>query len=77
MNNIVKFTKIILKKAIRKGGSTIKDFKNVGGKIGSFQKEFKVYNRENRNCLRKDCSGKIERIVISNRSTFMCKYCQK
>ena len=77
IKQIIKYSKEILKKAIKKGGSTIKDFKNVGGKIGSFQKEFKVYNRENRNCLRKDCSGKIERIVISNRSTFMCKYCQK
>ena len=38
----------MLKKAIRFGGSSIRDFKNVSGKgsIGLFQNEFKVYQRE-------------------------------
>ena len=43
----------------------------------AFQKNFKVYNRENKNCVRKNCKGKIIKIFISNRSSFFCKFCQK
>ena len=33
--------------------------------------------KENKNCLRKNCQGKISKIFISNRSTFFCNLCQK
>jgi len=74
---IIFFSKKVLNKAIQKGGSTIRDFKNTLGKNGNFQKEFKVYQRENLNCLRNKCTGKIKKIFISNRSTFFCNICQK
>ncbi|MDB3949241.1 bifunctional DNA-formamidopyrimidine glycosylase/DNA-(apurinic or apyrimidinic site) lyase [Candidatus Pelagibacter sp.] len=74
---IISFSKSVLNKAIKKGGSSIRDFKNTSGKTGNFQKEFKVYQRENLNCLRKKCTGKIKKIFISNRSTFFCNTCQK
>ena len=71
------FSKSILNQAIKKGGSSIRDFKNVEGRNGSYQNEFKVYQRENLNCLNKDCFGKIKKKVISKRSTFFCNSCQK
>ena len=71
------FSKLILNQAIKKGGSSIRDFKNVEGRNGSYQNEFKVYQRENLNCLNKDCFGKIKKKVISKRSTFFCNRCQK
>ncbi|MDC0618006.1 bifunctional DNA-formamidopyrimidine glycosylase/DNA-(apurinic or apyrimidinic site) lyase [Candidatus Pelagibacter sp.] len=74
---IIYYSKSVLKKAIEKGGSSIRDFKNAEGKNGSFQKEFKVYQRENQGCSRKNCHGKIKKIFISNRSTFFCNICQK
>jgi formamidopyrimidine-DNA glycosylase len=74
---IITFSKNVLNKAIQKGGSSIRDFKNTSGKKGNFQKEFKVYQRENLNCVRRKCSGKIKKIFISNRSTFFCDICQK
>ena len=74
---IIFFSKKVLSKAIKKGGSSIRDFKNVSGKNGNFQKEFKVYQRENLDCQRKQCTGKIRKIFISNRSTFFCNKCQK
>ena len=74
---IIFFSKKVLNRAIKKGGSSIRDFKNTSGKIGGFQKEFKVYQRENLNCLRSKCTGKIKKIFISNRSTFFCNNCQK
>ena len=66
-----------LKMAIKKGGSSIRDFKNISGKKGTFQKDFNVYQRENLNCLKAKCKGTIQKKIISNRSSFFCNYCQK
>ena len=75
--NIIFFSKKVLNQAIKKGGSSIRNFRDTFGKSGNFQKEFKVYQRENLNCLRSKCKGKIKKIFISNRSTFFCNTCQK
>ena len=77
IKNLIKYSKIVLNFAIKLGGSSIRDFKNTKGLSGQFQNEFKVYNRENKNCQRKNCKGKINKIFISNRSSFFCKSCQK
>ena len=74
---LIKNSKKVLLNAINKGGSTIRDFKNTLGSAGNFQKEFKVYGRQKLNCLRSNCTGVITKIVQSNRSTFLCKLCQK
>ena len=74
---LIYFSRRVLNKAIEKGGSSIKNFKDTTGKMGLFQKEFKVYQRENLNCLRPRCSGKIKKKNIANRSTFFCNICQK
>ena len=74
---LIKNSKKVLLNAIKKGGSTIRDFKNTLGDTGNFQKEFKVYGRQKLNCLRSNCTGVITKIVQSNRSTFLCKLCQK
>ena len=68
MQNIVKYSKIVLNNSIKKGGSSIRNFVNTSGNYGGFQKYFKVYDRENKNCLRKNCKGKIIKRFISNRS---------
>tara|TARA_Y100000590_G_scaffold27494_1_gene30822 strand:+ start:4068 stop:4931 length:864 start_codon:yes stop_codon:yes gene_type:complete len=77
IKKIIYFSKLVLKKAIKNGGSSIKDFKNIKGTSGNFQNEFKVYLRENMNCSKKDCYGKIMKKIISKRSTFFCNSCQK
>ena len=77
LKKIIYFSKLVIKKAIKKGGSSIKDFKNIKGKSGLFQNEFKVYNRENKKCLNKTCLEKIIKVFISNRSSYFCKNCQK
>ena len=74
---ILSYSKLVLKNAIKKGGSTIQNFQNTDGKIGNFQKNFKVYQRENLQCLKTKCCGIIKKKVISNRSSFFCNYCQK
>ena len=75
--NIVLNSRKILQNAIKKGGSTIRDFKNTKGDQGNFQKEFTVYGRYKQNCKRFNCSGTINKITQSNRSTFLCEMCQK
>ena len=66
----------ILKFSILKGGSSIRDFKNISGKTGSFQQFFYVYGQNNKKCSRISCNGKIKKIVISNRSSYFCNKCQ-
>ena len=73
---IIKSSRIILNNAIKFGGSSIRDFKSVSGGGGSFQTKFTVYNRENKKCIKRKCKGIIKKKYISNRSTFMCNFCQ-
>ena len=74
---ILLYSKVVLNKAIKKGGSSIRNFKNVNGKMGNFQNDFNVYQRENLKCVKAKCKGVIKKKVISNRSSFFCNYCQK
>ena len=74
---IVKNIKIILLKAIKSGGSSIRDFTGASGKKGNFQQKFMVYDRNGQVCKKIGCRGKIKKIYISNRSTFYCLKCQK
>ncbi|MDC3039527.1 bifunctional DNA-formamidopyrimidine glycosylase/DNA-(apurinic or apyrimidinic site) lyase [Candidatus Pelagibacter sp.] len=74
--NIILNSKKILQLAINKGGSSIRDFKDISGNKGTFQKEFKVYQQEGADCKRTKCKGIIKKKIISNRSTFFCNFCQ-
>ena len=76
INKIIFYTKKVLKHAIRRGGTTINNFHSIKGKQGSYQKEFRAYNREKASCKNKLCRGTIIKINISNRSTYMCNICQ-
>ena len=66
----------VLKRALKLGGSSIKDFKSSVGQKGRFQNEFKVYGREDLKCLRTGCSGLIVRLVSQGRASFFCDECQ-
>ena len=66
----------VLKRALKLGGSSIKDFKSSVGEKGRFQNEFKVYDREDLKCLRTGCSGLIARVVSQGRASFFCNECQ-
>lgn len=66
----------VLKRALKLGGSSIKDFKFSVGEKGRFQNEFKVYDRKDLKCLRTGCSGLIARVVSQGRASFFCNECQ-
>ena len=75
-SQIIENSKKVLLKAIQKGGSSIRNFKNTHGYSGSYQDNFNVYQREGLICKRTHCKGKIIKKVINNRSTFFCNFCQ-
>ena len=74
LNSIITFTKIILKKSIDVGGTTIRDHIQPDGSLGYFKQKLQVYGKVNEKC--KTCNSYIVKEVISNRSTFICKHCQ-
>lgn len=76
IKNLILNIKKILKFAISKGGSSVRDFQNTLGKSGHFQEFFRVYGQKNKKCSRISCNGKIKKIAISNRSSFYCSRCQ-
>ncbi|MEM1343638.1 MAG: bifunctional DNA-formamidopyrimidine glycosylase/DNA-(apurinic or apyrimidinic site) lyase [Pseudomonadota bacterium] len=63
-----------LDEAIAAGGSSLRDYRQADGELGTFQHGFRVYGREGEPCP--VCGTIIERIVQSGRSTFYCPRCQ-
>jgi formamidopyrimidine-DNA glycosylase len=74
---LVEAIKAVLGDAVRKGGSTLRDYVRADGRLGRFQHSFKVYGKEGRPCRNKGCRGTIRRIVQGGRSTFYCPSCQR
>ncbi|MGE0762168.1 MAG: bifunctional DNA-formamidopyrimidine glycosylase/DNA-(apurinic or apyrimidinic site) lyase [Bdellovibrionales bacterium] len=71
---LVRSVRDILKAAIKKGGSTIRDFKQTGGTGGYFQNQLLVYDRADEPC--RACKTLIRSQVIGGRSTYWCAQCQ-
>lgn len=67
--------KAVLDHAIRRGGTTLRDFVNSSGEPGYFAQELLVYDREGKTCFQ--CQKPIRRKVIGQRSSYYCPSCQK
>lgn len=74
-DNIIYYTRFILKKAIESGGTTIRDYTSSLGVTGRFQLHLKVHGRAGKACLR--CGHTIEKIKVAQRGTYLCRHCQK
>ncbi len=66
----------VLEEAVAAGGSSLRDHRRTNGDLGYFQHSFAVYDREGASCSRPSCTGIVERIAQSGRSTFFCPSCQ-
>ncbi len=64
----------VLNNAIKKGGTTLKDYVNTNGEMGYFQLSLAVYGREGENCRK--CDSIIVKYRQVGRSTFYCPKCQ-
>jgi formamidopyrimidine-DNA glycosylase len=73
---LVKAIKDVLEEAVKAGGSSLRDHKQVHGELGYFQHHFAVYDRKGKFCHRQD-DGIVKRIVQSGRSSFYCPVCQR
>lgn len=71
---IAREIKATLRRAIKAGGTTLKDFKTVDGSPGYFAIRLNVYGRDGEPCRK--CSATIEAITQSGRRTFYCPQCQ-
>lgn len=74
-SRLAEAVRLILKKAIAAGGSSLKDFVNSDGDPGYFMVQTKVYDRKDQPC--KVCKTPIKQIVQGQRSTYFCPACQK
>ena len=66
--------KIVLRRAIRAGGTTFSDFRNVHGEMGRFRDRLKVYGRQGEPCPR--CGTTIRYLRVAGRGTHICPRCQ-
>lgn len=73
---LVSAIKTVLRKAIKAGGSTLRDHRQANGELGYFQHSFSVYDREGQSCGVCRGSCKIQRIVQGGRATYFCPKCQ-
>jgi formamidopyrimidine-DNA glycosylase len=64
----------VLRRAIKQGGTTLRDFSGSDGKPGYFAQELLVYDRANYECFQ--CSATIRQKVIGQRSSYYCCVCQ-
>lgn len=65
----------VLRKGIRYGGASRRDYVDARGNEGRMQREFNVYGRAGEPCPR--CGRAIVRTVVGGRGTFHCPRCQR
>ena len=71
---LVAHIKTILQKAIKLGGSTLRDFTVADGQTGYFQQTLNVYGRQGETCPH--CDSVLENIKLNGRASVYCPACQ-
>ena len=72
---LVSEIKTVLARAIRQGGTTLRDFTRADGRPGYFVQELQVYGRAGAGCVR--CGHPLESLRQGQRTTVFCPYCQR
>ena len=76
LKKLVMAIKEVLKRAIKAGGSSLRDYVQTDGELGYFQHQFTVYDKEGQKCKGCTCNikktGGVQRITQGARSTFYC-----
>lgn len=71
---LVTSIKRILESAVKRGGTTLNDFRDAEGEPGFFQMDLQVYQKTGQPCG--VCGTEIQKNFLSGRSTFYCPNCQ-
>ena len=74
-DQLVAAIKKVLQAAIAAGGTTLKDFSQVGGQPGYFKQALCVYDRAGQACI--ICDSSIKKITQGQRSSYYCPQCQR
>jgi formamidopyrimidine-DNA glycosylase len=74
LERVVVAVREVLREAIRRGGTTLRDYVNADGAPGYFSVDLLVYERAGQPCRR--CGGVIRQVVQGQRSTYFCPACQ-
>jgi formamidopyrimidine-DNA glycosylase len=67
----------VLRHALRRGGTSLRDFVDADGVAGENADYLRVYDRAGARCPRRGCTGRIRRTVLQGRATFHCPRCQR
>ena len=67
----------VLDEAITRKGTSDRDeaYRQISGEKGEHQNYLRVYGKAGQPCP--GCGGKVERISLGGRGTFLCRHCQK
>lgn len=74
ITTLVGHIKTILQKAIKLGGSTLRDFTVADGQTGYFQQTLNVYGRQGEACLH--CQTILANVKLNGRASVYCALCQ-
>ena len=72
-DSIVRNAKRILRAAIKCGGTTVSDYRNVDGSEGAFVRKLRIYGKAE--CPK--CRGKTAKTTLGGRTSWYCPVCQK
>ena len=67
--------KCVIRRILKSGGSTMRDWSHPDGEAGGYKRIRWVYGRAGEKCPR--CKYLIKRIVVAGRGTSICEKCQK
>ncbi len=67
----------VLTRAIKAGGSSLRDHRQPDGELGYFQHNFLVYGRAGEACRTCGPGHAVRQVFQSGRSTFYCSTCQR
>ena len=73
---LFKNTQKVLRDGLLFGGDSTSDYRNIHGEAGVSHKHHRVYQRKGEVCLRRGCTGIIERKIVGARSAHFCPVCQ-
>lgn len=75
IKKLYKNIKLILKKAISLGGSSVSDYLLADGTRGNYARLHNVYGKAGSECV--TCKNTLQKETLSGRTTVYCKVCQK